>query len=164
MDQGDQVRGHPAAVISGTFRHSTNFRSANGGCPVVSTVHSRPMLLRCISPFLMLWTAPPPALSATDVGAVKAPTVQRSYSCKRSRQSVSTLPTRSRPHMAHPSRGHCRIALDTARARNLPVLTYSIDDVMSANVIWTCPPMRSVSAGAPPRYGTCESCQRQPSC
>ena len=30
-------------------------------------------------------------MSATDVGAVNAPTIQRSYSCKRSRQSVSNL-------------------------------------------------------------------------
>src|SRR3954471_132037 len=43
----------------------------------------------------MLWTAPPPARSATDVGAVKAPTIQRSYPCKRPRQSVSTLRSRS---------------------------------------------------------------------
>src|SRR4051812_11410794 len=34
-------------------------------------------------------------VSATDVGAVKAPTIQRSYSCKRSRQSVSTLQSQS---------------------------------------------------------------------
>src|SRR3954451_9857783 len=43
----------------------------------------------------MLWTASPPARSATDVGAVKAPTIQRSYPCKRPRQSVSTLRSRS---------------------------------------------------------------------
>jgi hypothetical protein len=30
-------------------------------------------------------------MSAMDVGAVKAPTTQRSYPCRRSRQSVSTL-------------------------------------------------------------------------
>src|SRR5258705_8444606 len=30
-----------------------------------------------------------------DVGAVKAPTIQRSYPCRRSRQSVSTSPSRS---------------------------------------------------------------------
>jgi transposase len=30
-----------------------------------------------------------------DVGAVKAPAIQRSYPCRRSRQSVSTLPSRS---------------------------------------------------------------------
>ena len=29
-------------------------------------------------------------MSATDVGAVEAPTIQRSYSCNRSRQSAST--------------------------------------------------------------------------
>ena len=29
-------------------------------------------------------------VSATDVGAVKAPTIQRSYPCRQSRQSVST--------------------------------------------------------------------------
>ena len=33
--------------------------------------------------------------SSTDVGAVKAPTIQRSYSSKRSRQSVSTLQSQS---------------------------------------------------------------------
>jgi FtsP/CotA-like multicopper oxidase with cupredoxin domain len=34
-------------------------------------------------------------VSATNVGAVKAPTIQRSYPCKRPRQSVSTLRSRS---------------------------------------------------------------------
>jgi hypothetical protein len=34
-------------------------------------------------------------MSATDVGAVKAPTIQRSNPCRRSRQSVSTSPSRS---------------------------------------------------------------------
>src|SRR5882757_7905206 len=35
-----------------------------------------------------------------DVGAVKAPTIQRSYPCKRLRQSVSTSPSRSFRFMA----------------------------------------------------------------
>ena len=39
-------------------------------------------------------------VSALDVGAVKAPTIRRSYPCKRSRQSVSTLPNRSFRRMA----------------------------------------------------------------
>ena len=30
---------------------------------------------------MMLWTAPPPARECQGCGAVKAPTVQRSYSC-----------------------------------------------------------------------------------
>jgi hypothetical protein len=47
-----------------------------------------------------------------------------------------------------------RVAVVTARARSLPALMYSIDDEMMANIASTCPPMRSVSAGAPPRYGT----------
>ena len=34
-------------------------------------------------------------VSAEDVGTAKAPTIQRSYPCKRSRQSVSTSPSRS---------------------------------------------------------------------
>ena len=34
-------------------------------------------------------------VSATDVGALKAPTIQRGYACKRPRQSVSTSPNRS---------------------------------------------------------------------
>ncbi len=34
-------------------------------------------------------------VSAKDVGAVKAPTIRRSYLCKRLRRSVSTLPSRS---------------------------------------------------------------------
>ena len=33
-------------------------------------------------------------VSAMDVGADKAPTIRRSYPCKRSRQSVSILPSR----------------------------------------------------------------------
>src|SRR4051794_34252542 len=39
-------------------------------------------------------------VSATDVGAVKAPTIQRSYPCRQSRQSVSTSPSRSFRSMA----------------------------------------------------------------
>jgi hypothetical protein len=42
----------------------------------------------------------------------------------------------------------------TASARNLPALMYSIDDGMEPNISCTCPPIRSVSAGAIPRYGT----------
>src|SRR5262245_47997742 len=39
-------------------------------------------------------------VSAMDVGLVKAPTIRRSHSCKRSRQSVSTSPSRSSRYMA----------------------------------------------------------------
>ena len=43
----------------------------------------------------MLWTAPPPARKCHGCGcAVKAPTIWRSQICKRSRQSVSTSPSR----------------------------------------------------------------------
>jgi hypothetical protein len=38
-------------------------------------------------PFMMLWTAPPPAREAMDVGAVKAPTIQRNSL----RQAVTTI-------------------------------------------------------------------------
>ena len=36
----------------------------------------------------------------------------------------------------------------TASARSLPALMYSIDAGMDANMTCTCPPSRSVSAGA----------------
>ena len=48
-----------------------------------------------------------------------------------------------------------RIAVVTASARSLPALMYSIDEGMVAKKTCTCPPSRSVSAGPPPRYGTC---------
>jgi hypothetical protein len=54
--------------------------------------------LECL--LLMLWTAPPPARSAMDVGAVKAPTIRRSQTCKRSRQSVSISPSLFFKHAA----------------------------------------------------------------
>src|SRR5215471_19208570 len=48
-----------------------------------------------------------------------------------------------------------RVAVVTASARSLPLLTYSIDEDMVANMTCTCPPSRSTSAGPAPRYGTC---------
>ena len=48
-----------------------------------------------------------------------------------------------------------RVAVVTASARSLPALMYSIEEDMGANMTCTCPPSRSVSAGAAPRYGTC---------
>ena len=47
-----------------------------------------------------------------------------------------------------------RIEVVTASARSFPVLMCSTE-VISANIVGTCPPSRSVSAGAAPRYGTC---------
>src|SRR5262249_7300692 len=47
-----------------------------------------------------------------------------------------------------------RAAVVTARARSLPFLMYSIDVAMLSNIACTWPLIRSVSAGAVPRYGT----------
>ena len=44
-----------------------------------------------------------------------------------------------------------RVAVVTANARSLPALMCSIDAGMSMNMTCTCPPSRSVSAGAAPR-------------
>jgi DNA-binding transcriptional LysR family regulator len=38
--------------------------------------------------------------------------------------------------------------------RDLPERRYSIDWGIVSNITWTWPPSRSISAGAPPRYGT----------
>src|SRR5262245_46355970 len=48
-----------------------------------------------------------------------------------------------------------RVAVVTASARSLPPLTYSINDDMVSNMTVTFHPSRSISAGPPPRYGTC---------
>ena len=48
-----------------------------------------------------------------------------------------------------------RVAVVTASARTLPALMVSIDSGKGLNITCTWPPSRSVSAGAPPRYGTC---------
>ena len=48
-----------------------------------------------------------------------------------------------------------RVAGVTASARILPALMCSIDEGRLSNMTWTCPLMRSVSAGTEPRYGTC---------
>jgi hypothetical protein len=48
-----------------------------------------------------------------------------------------------------------RVAVVTARARSLPALMCPIDDPEAANITCTCPLIRSVSAGATPRYGAC---------
>src|SRR5262249_24173194 len=47
-----------------------------------------------------------------------------------------------------------RVAAVTASARSLPVLTYSIDETVLANATCTCPPSKSVSDSASPRYRT----------
>src|SRR5262245_39871458 len=44
-----------------------------------------------------------------------------------------------------------RVAVVTASARSLPALRYSITEGMEVNVTCTCPPSKSVSAGATPR-------------
>src|SRR4051812_10983267 len=56
-------------------------------------------------------------VSATDVGAVKAPTIQRSYSCKRSRQSVSTLQSQSSRSTALMPPARCSSAASEASRR-----------------------------------------------
>src|SRR4029079_7266367 len=48
-----------------------------------------------------------------------------------------------------------RSALVTASARNLPALMNESDDGRLSNINCTCPPIRSVSAGLLPLYGTC---------
>src|SRR5262245_56623511 len=48
-----------------------------------------------------------------------------------------------------------RVAVLTASACSLPVLTYSIEDGIGSNVTCTRPPIRSASAGGTPRYDTC---------
>src|SRR5262249_5651781 len=48
-----------------------------------------------------------------------------------------------------------RVAVVTASARSLPALMCPIDDPEPPNITCTCPLIRSVSAGATPRYGTC---------
>src|SRR5262245_24477668 len=47
-----------------------------------------------------------------------------------------------------------RVAAVTASARSLPASMYAIDEGTEANVTCTCPPSRSVSEAAKPRYGT----------
>src|SRR6266511_398703 len=48
-----------------------------------------------------------------------------------------------------------RVVLVTASPRSLPALMYSADVGTLSNITCTCPPSKSVSASAPPRYGTC---------
>src|SRR5262249_5025433 len=48
-----------------------------------------------------------------------------------------------------------RMAVVTAKARSRPDLICSIDGGRPMNITCTCPPSRSVIAGAAPRYGTC---------
>src|SRR5262245_66221486 len=47
-----------------------------------------------------------------------------------------------------------RVAPVSASARRLPVFTYSIDEPSEGNSTSICSAIRSVSAGALPRYGT----------
>src|SRR5439155_4546680 len=51
-----------------------------------------------------------------------------------------------------------RDALVTASARSFPALMNASDEGRLSNINWTWPPMRSVSAGALPLYGTCVIC------
>src|SRR6185437_12819383 len=48
-----------------------------------------------------------------------------------------------------------RAPLVTASARSFPALMNGNDDGRLSNINCTCPPIRSVSAGALPLYGTC---------
>src|SRR5580704_11762660 len=50
-----------------------------------------------------------------------------------------------------------RVAVVTASARSRPARTCSVEEAALSNMTCTCPPSRSVSAGAAPRYGTCVS-------
>ena len=49
-----------------------------------------------------------------------------------------------------------RVAVVTASARSLPALMCSMDDGMLSNMTCTCPPIRSVSAGAAAAIGDVE--------
>src|SRR4051794_40729583 len=48
-----------------------------------------------------------------------------------------------------------RLAVVTASARSLPLLTNGIEDGVESNMNCTCPETTSVSAGVLPLYGTC---------
>ncbi len=48
-----------------------------------------------------------------------------------------------------------RFAPVTASARSLPARMWGSDEGMLSNIMFTCPPSRSVTAGALPLYGMC---------
>src|SRR5262249_29339848 len=48
-----------------------------------------------------------------------------------------------------------RFVVVTASARSVPALMYPIEAGVDSNVTCTCPPIRLVSEGPAPRYGTC---------
>jgi len=48
-----------------------------------------------------------------------------------------------------------RLVVVTASARSVPALMYPIAAGVDSNVTCTCPPIRLVSEGPAPRYGTC---------
>src|SRR5262249_25149224 len=67
---------------------------------------------------------------------------------------LASYPVTNSPTVGTSGSTSDRAAVVTAKARSFPVLTYSIDSGAPPNTTCTCPPSRSVSAGAPPRYGT----------
>ena len=58
------------------------------------------------------------------------------------RINLASEPLANRFHTAKTRSGHT-------------ALMYSIAEALLGNITCTCPAIRSVSAGAPPRYGTC---------
>ena len=87
------------------------------------------------------------SLSMISVGVLAA---RRPRTSRSPRSRARTRP-RSGHRAAPPSESP---ASPQARAI-LPALMCSIDEGRLSNMTWTCPLIRSVSAGAEPRYGTC---------
>jgi len=68
--------------------------------------------------------------------------------------ATASKPGRKSPTVGRAGSAGQRFALAIARARNLPARMCSIDDGKKSNPAWTCPAIRSETAGAAPRYGT----------
>jgi SIR2-like domain len=69
-------------------------------------------------------------------------------------QLLASYPGRKSARVGMSGNTSTRDIVVTARGRSLPALMYSIASGTGAKTTCTCPPSKSVSAGAPPRYGT----------
>jgi len=66
-------------------------------------------------------------------------------------QALASKPGRKSATVGTSGSADERSAVATAKARTLPARTYSIDAGMLSNMTCTCPPIKSISAGAWPR-------------
>src|SRR6266481_4372783 len=104
---------------------------------------------RSASRALILGSARPALISLFSFSTISAGVA---FGAPTPYQKLASYPGTNSAKVGMSGSASARIAVVTASARSLPVLMCSIEEGTEPNATCTCPPSKSVSAGASPRY------------